>query len=127
MIVAGLATAAVVSLLVYYVASSKQSALARKKKKLDDDDDDGHVAKAGGKNRSIDFKDIETSSDSTPKKSNESSTKARTSPSAAEEKEIHLTIEALDKKGKAFFKNKQVRLGLVMLAICFGGHIVAVK
>ena len=107
LLVAGLAAATVISLLAYYAVSNKSTVIATKpkKKKLDDDDSD-----VGKQSRSVDFAD--TSSDATPKKSNETGSKSKMpkkSPTAGEEKQIHSKIEELDKKGKAFFKNKQVR------------------
>eukprot|EP00529_Nitzschia_sp_RCC80_P015332 CAMPEP_0113523178 /NCGR_PEP_ID=MMETSP0014_2-20120614/45572_1 /TAXON_ID=2857 /ORGANISM="Nitzschia sp." /LENGTH=682 /DNA_ID=CAMNT_0000421261 /DNA_START=195 /DNA_END=2243 /DNA_ORIENTATION=- /assembly_acc=CAM_ASM_000159 len=132
LVVAGVAATAVVGLLVYSTLKSK--AVAKAPKKLDDDDDDDDLIfvdpsapmEEGGTtksvdvsataNKSVDF--VDTASDSTPRKSNEtggpkpkkkssvksSSTKAS---GAVDEKQIHTQIEALDKKGKAFFKNKQ--------------------
>jgi hypothetical protein len=97
LLVAGLVAAATLGL-VYYLATSSStesasSSSSSKKKKLLDEDDGANDKQRGS--RSVDF-----SSDSTPKKSNES---------IPEEKQMHAKIEELDKKGKALFKNKQVR------------------
>ena len=94
LLVVGLVAAVSVSLILYY--SSKSSSTAKeptKKKKLDDD----AAASKGSGSRSIDL---------TPKKSNRTDT--------TDEKEMHAKIEELDKKGKALFKNKQVRSLLVV-------------
>ena len=124
LIVGGLLAAVALSLVVYYTTSpSASSALAlnkkKKKKKLDDDDDDDDAARATpSKGRSVNFSDV--SSDATPRKSNETSSSSSkrtragsggttTSHSVAEERELQTKIEELDKKGKALFKNKQVR------------------
>ena len=137
LVVAGVAATAVVGLLVYSTWKSK--AVAKTPKKLDDDEDDddlifvdpstpmeeGATTKSvdvpTNANKSVDF--VDTASDSTPRKSNEtggpkpkkSSAKSPTKGSggAVDEKQIHTQIEALDKKGKAFFKNKQVRIFFV--------------
>ena len=122
LVVAGIAATAVVGLLVYSRLSSKSVATTKKPKKLDDDDDDllfvdprapveGSTGKGGG-NKAVDY--VDTASDATPRKSNESGgpkpkKAVKSSPTASDEKQIHTTIEALDKKGKTFFKNKQVR------------------
>ena len=67
----------------------------------DDDEKSGSKDTSGskGQDRSLDT--------STVKTSNKSSTK--TASGKMEEKELHAQIEELDKKGKAYFKNKQVR------------------
>ena len=135
LVVAGVAATAVVGLLVYSTLKSKASAKAPKK--LDDDDDDDDLvfvdastpmeegASATTKSVDVPAKSVEfvdTASDATPRKSNEtggpkpkkSSVKSPAKGSGTvDEKQIHTQIEALDKKGKAFFKNKQVRCFVV--------------
>jgi hypothetical protein len=106
LLVSGLVAAATLGLIVYF-ATRPAAATTTRKKKLDDD--------GGGRpstGRSVNF--AETGSDATPRKSNESSSRSgggsgSVNSSPSEEKELHTKIEELDKKGKAFFKNKQVR------------------
>ena len=79
----------------YYLLQQQES----KAKSLDDDDDmaDAETVRAKGRSTTTATKSIpmsQTSKDSSSGK--------------LDEKELHATIEELDKKGKAFFKNKQV-------------------
>ena len=70
-------------------------------------DDDG---KSGSKDTSVSKGQDRSLDTSTVKTSNKSSIKAtKTASGKMEEKELHAQIEELDKKGKAYFKNKQVR------------------
>jgi hypothetical protein len=134
LLISGLVAAVAVSVLVYFATrpsaagSTAASATAENKKKWKDDDD----TTSSTANRSVNF--AEGSSDATPRKSNESLSKKATSSgggggsttgtgstisnSISEEKELHSKIEELDKKGKAFFKNKQVRELCVRVCVC---------
>lgn len=104
--------AVTISLVLYYATHHPAPAKAggkKKKKTGPDDDDDKGGRSTSTAGRSVNFSDkAPTSSDAaTPRKSNETTTAA-----IAEEKEMHAKIEELDKKGKALFKNKQVRSGV---------------
>lgn len=123
LLVTGLVAAVALGVVVYF--ATRPAAATTRKKKLDDDD------KSTG--RSVDF--AETSSDATPRKSNESSSKKGASGggstsgsstigiSVSEERELHSKIEELDKKGKGFFKNKQVRISIFPTNRCLGSSL----
>jgi len=104
LVVLGLASAVAVSLLVWKLSQRKPAS----GKKLDDDDDDDTLpTQASTASRGIvtpNKKKTAASKKSaadaeTPKRTNKTLSNA----------DVNTTIEELDKKGKAFFKNKQVR------------------
>ena len=112
-IMIGLAAAAAASLL-YYFAFAQTSAkeeVQKKTKRLDDDDDRDMIQPSSSKDRSI----SSVNSLGTEKASNISAaTAARAEEKNRElekldDKTLHAKIEEMDKKGKALFKNKQVR------------------
>jgi hypothetical protein len=101
MIIMGLAAVAAAGLL--YVAFNQQKKAAEEKiiKKLPGDDD-------AISQRSEDA--ISGRSEDTAKRSNtNTATDSKTESKTLDEKTLHAKIEEFDKKGKAYFKNKQVR------------------
>jgi hypothetical protein len=103
-IVAGLASAASISLLLYYL--SKQRKLTEKQKSVTSQSSE---PLSTAKSKSAEGK----GGDKTPVRTNASSS-ASTVETVSEDKDVdekslHLRIEELDKKGKAFFKEKKVR------------------
>lgn len=106
-LVASLVAAAAIGLVLFYATSRKSAAKATPKtKKWDDNDDDGtnkNKAKSSSASSS-------RSVDVTPKKSNLTD---------CDEKQMHSKIEELDKKGKALFKNKQVRYGRSKMVVLY--------
>jgi hypothetical protein len=106
-ILMGLAAVSAISVVYYF---SKQQS-SKPKKKLDDRDNDDYPPDLSdditvkSKGRSFDASE-------TIKSSKAASDATVTDPSDVQmdEKTLHAKIEELDKKGKAFFKNKQVSL-----------------
>lgn len=97
----GLAAVAAAGVLFYL---TKESATAKSGPK-----DGGKTGAAGGdaskaKDRSLDTSTVKTSNTSSSK----SSEPKKTTSGTMDEKELHAKIEELDRKGKGFFKNKQV-------------------
>ncbi len=92
----GLIAAATVCLLVYV---NNQGATAKSSKKGDTEEKAGvkPAPSTAKKAKTVDTK--KASLDATPKRSN-----------VTDQKELHSKIEELDKKGKALFKSKKVRL-----------------
>jgi uncharacterized protein HemX len=102
LVVAGLAAAAAAGIIYYWLQQQQQNPATAKSKKLDDNND-----------RSIDVR-----SDDTVQTSNASGTATNTTTGSPtkkldddrlDEKALHAKIEELDKKGKTYFKDKQVR------------------
>lgn len=118
----GLAAIAAAGVLYYLLQqeSSLGTVKATKKKLADEDDlaDDDTVQAKGGTSTS-------TASSSTAKtlKTTSKDSSATSSKSSAadrmDEKDLHAKIEELDKKGKAFFKNKQVGVSNVLIHIMY--------
>ena len=102
MLTAGLIAIATVGLLVYF-SSVNETAKAKTTKKDEDETTAAPVPAPKKADTSTTTKKEEKkaapTSDATPKKSN-----------VTDQKELHSKIEELDKKGKALFKNKKVRI-----------------
>ena len=97
LLTAGLLAAATVCLLVY-VSNQSKGATAKSSKKDDTEEEVQKPAPSTAKaSKTVEAK--KPSLDATPKRSN-----------VSDQKELHSKIEELDKKGKALFKNKKVRL-----------------
>lgn len=92
--------------LVIYVNNQSKGATAKSSKK---DEDDAEVQKPASstakKVKTVDAK--KPALDATPKRSN-----------VTDQREIHSKIEELDKKGKALFKSKKVRLENEIMCHC---------
>jgi len=108
---------------VYYVSKQQQS--TTKSKKLDDDNDLSDDVTVKAKGRSFDFSGVKsTTVDSTEDDDMNNKEKSVEPIGEMDEKTLHARIEDLDKKGKAFFKNKQVSLVCrrsIFLGMCFSG------
>jgi hypothetical protein len=97
----GLAAVAAAGVLYYLVQEASSGTVkAKKLSDLDDLADDDTVQAKGGTTESS------TAKSTTSKDISASSTSSEQGP--MDEKDLHAKIEELDKKGKAFFKNKQV-------------------
>jgi hypothetical protein len=116
MVVAGLATAAAVSLLYYYWFTQETSLVENKTKKLSDDDDTAKpsISSRGGVGSTDTGTRISTVTTPLKETAQQPSDPMDKTPQTKnskkdENKNLHAEIEELDKKGKALFKNKQVR------------------
>jgi hypothetical protein len=112
LIVLGLAAAAAASLLFLWLQQQKdneKAAVPSSKKVFDDDDEMTGRSMA---------------SDTSTTKASNATTSTSTKPAKKlddewDEKTLHAKIEELDKKGKAYFKNKQVRsISLHYITLC---------
>lgn len=110
----GLAAVAAVGIMIYLSQNLSTPASNKKAKTLDDGDDDDMAddatVKAKGRSVGGGSSPVKATTTTTAAKSPE---KSPTSSGPMDEKELHAKIEELDKKGKAFFKNKQV--GIIVM------------
>ena len=113
----GVTALAAASVYYYYYVSQQQQQLSPKKKKLLDDDSttkkDPHDLSdditVKSKGRSFDMGDRSATTTTTTTTRSDDPSSSAVEPSSMDETTLHARIEELDKKGKSFFKNKQVR------------------